>query len=69
MNDLCCNYCGQSKLAESECDRLNSLNAGLVEALMECVERMPVNDPLYSRQLESAWAKARAALAKAKETT
>ena len=38
-------------------------NERLREALTACVSCMPVNDPMYTRQLETAWNQARAALA------
>ena len=48
-----------------EIDRLREEKAELLEALKDLISMSPVNDPMYKRQLEAVWQKARAAVAKA----
>ena len=46
--------------------RMEEDRAELLGALELCIERMPTNDPLYSRQVGEAFNSARSAIAKVK---
>jgi len=50
-----------------EIDRLKAEKKELREALKDLMSMSPVNDPMYKRQLEAVWQKARIAILKGGE--